>query len=399
MGVLSKADIARVGTDPVPTEPYWSEDYFAQEREHVFRRVWLYAGREVNLPKPGDFIVKDIPACHASVLITRADDGQLRAFHNVCSHRSAKVVWEPKGHASRFVCKYHGWGYGLKGDLRNVPDEPNFFGLDRSKCGLTPVALDTSNGFIFLNLDPNPRQTLKEFLHGIDARLDQHAFGEWTEYYEVQADIPVNWKCIIDNFQETYHLSFVHSISVGDRSVGPGNPLGHPLGFELFGPHRMMGIWGNLDHKPAAVESFAIQNGGVISQGATDFAKRDASRHPNWQMDVHGIFPNVLIDVTPSFFLTHEVMPLTASLTRWTTAVYFPPAKTAGQRISQEYSVAAYRDTAAEDLAVLRTQQESMLSGAKRAFHFQANEVLCRHLGASVDQYVRNKGPGAAAAA
>jgi phenylpropionate dioxygenase-like ring-hydroxylating dioxygenase large terminal subunit len=390
MTALSNSEITQIGIDPIPTEPYWSEDYFALEREKLFRRVWLMVGRELDVPKRGDYLVKDVPPAHASVLITRAEDGQLRAFHNVCSHRSAKVVWDAKGHASRFVCKYHGWGYGLKGDLRNVPDEANFPGLDRAKCGLTPVALDVSNGFIFINLDPNPLQSLKEFLCGIDARLANHPFSEWTSFYQIECEIPVNWKCIVDNFQETYHLSFVHAVSVGDRSVGPGNPLGHPLGFELYGPHRMMGIWGNLQHKPAAVESFAIQNGGVISQGATDIAKRDSSRHPNWQMDVHGIFPNVIIDVTPSFFLTHEVMPITPSRTRWSTCVYFPPALNAAQRVSQEYSVAAYRDTTAEDLAVLSTQQEGMLSGAKKAFHFQANEVLCRHLAASVDRYIKH---------
>jgi glycine betaine catabolism A len=308
----------------------------------------------------------------------------------VCSHRNAKVVWAANGHAARFVCKYHGWSYGLKGELRMVPDEANFAGLDKAHCGLTPVSLDVSNGFIFINLDPHPRQGLREFLCGIDERLAAHPLWEWTSCYQIQSDIPVNWKCIIDNFQETYHLSFVHAVSVADRSISAENPLGHPLGFELYGPHRMMGIWGNLEHQPARVEGFAIQNGGVISQGAADLAKRDPSRHPNWQMDVHGIFPNVLIDVTPSFFLTHEVMPTSVSRTRWVTTVYFPPAKNAAQRVSQEYSVAAFRDTTAEDLAVLSTQQEGMLSGAKKVFHFQANEVLCRHLAANVDRYVKS---------
>jgi len=399
MTTLSKAEIIKVGTEPVSIEAYCSEEYFELEREQLFKRVWLLAGRELDLPNAGDFLVKEIPTCHASILITRSDDGQLRAFHNVCSHRLAKVVWEPKGNAARFACKYHGWGYGNRGELRAVPDEGNFFGVDKSRNGLTPVALETSNGFIFINLDPNPKQGLKEFLSGIDAKLADHDFADWTSTYRVECEIPVNWKCIVDNFQETYHLSFVHAISVGDRSVGPGNPFGYPLGFELFGPHRIMGIWGNLEHKPALVESFAIRQGGVISQGATDAAKGRVQRHPNWQMDVHGIFPNVLIDVTPSFYLTHEVMPLSAGLTRWTTAVYFPPAQNAGQRASQEYSFAAYRDTAAEDLAVLRTQQESMRSGAKRAFQFQSSEVLCRHLAASVDVYVKGRPPGKVAAA
>ncbi len=171
MAALTPDEIARVGTNPIPTEPYWSTDYFDLERKNVFGKVWLLAGRELDLPNPGDFLVKDITPCSASVLITRGEDRKLRAFHNVCSHRNAKVVWEAKGQAQRFVCKYHGWGYGLQGDLRSVPDEACFHGLNKAANGLTPVSLDTSNGFIFINLDPYPAQTLKQFLASIDARL------------------------------------------------------------------------------------------------------------------------------------------------------------------------------------------------------------------------------------
>lgn len=389
MGTLTDAEIARIGTDPIPTEPYWSDEYFELERRNLFRRVWLHAGREIDIPEVGDFLVKEIIPCHASVLVTRGTDRKLRAFHNVCSHRGSRVVFEHHGHAARFVCRYHGWGYNLHGELRSVPDEAKFFNLDKAACGLTPVAVDSSNGFIFINLDRAPAQSLKDFLVGIDERLAAHAFDEWTSRYDIEAEIPVNWKCIIDAFQETYHLSSAHAISVGGRSTGPGNPLGHPLGFELSGPHRVMGIWGNLAHKPAPVEEFAIQNGGVISQGAADSAKKNTGRHPNWQMDVHGIFPNFFVDVTPSFFITHEVQPLSAGATLWRTCAYFPPARNASQRISQEFSVAAFRDTAAEDLAILSTQQQGMLSGAKRFFNFQANEVLCRHFLACVDRFAR----------
>ncbi len=395
MAAMTDEEIARIGTGPVSTEPYWSDAYFELEAKNLFGKVWLHAGRDIDLPNPGDFLVKEILPCKASILITRADDGRLRAFHNVCSHRAAKVVYEPHGNAQRFACRYHGWGYNNKGELRSVPDEAKFVGLDRSKCGLTPVAIDTSNGFIFINLDPSPRQTLKTFLGGIEEKLAQHAFHEWTTAYRIQCDIPVNWKCVIDAFQETYHLSFAHANSVVDRSTGPGNPLGHPLGFEIHGPHRMMAIWGNLQHKLSPMETFAVMNGGVISQGVADSAKKQTERHPNWQMDVHGLFPNYFVDATPSFFITHEVQPMSAGLTRWITHAWFPPAKNASQRISQEFSVAAYRDTAVEDISILSTQQQGMLSGAKKAFQFQANEVLCRHFIAEVDRHVRVAGDAA----
>jgi len=398
MAALGDADIRNLGTAPVAVEPYVSPDYFELERKNLFAKVWLMAGREMDMPEVGDYLVKEIRPCHASVLITRAEDRRLRAFHNVCSHRGTKVVGKSRGHAARFACPYHGWGYNLMGELRSVPDETKFYGLDKAKCGLPPVAVDSASGFIFINLDPTPAQSLQEYLGGVAARLAEHPFNEWTSCYALEAHVPVYWKLIIDAFQETYHLSFAHAITVVGRSTGPGNPLGHPIGFELYGPHRTMGIWGNPEHRPSPVELFAIQHGGVISQGAADAAHRRIPRHPNWQMEVHGIFPNYFVDVAPSFFITHEVQPIAVNRTIWTSYAWFPPAKTASERISQEFSVAAYRDTAVEDLAILTAQQQGLESGAKSVMLFQQNEVLCRYFNETVDRFARPRHGTSAAA-
>lgn len=128
---ISADDVERLGTDPISNKLYWSAEHFAAEREKIFRRVWLCVGRTVDVAKIGDYIVRDIETCNASVLITRARDGQLRAFHNVCSHRNMRVVLDGKGSASRFTCRYHGWGYDLQGRLRTVPDEEFFLDSTR----------------------------------------------------------------------------------------------------------------------------------------------------------------------------------------------------------------------------------------------------------------------------
>ena len=73
-----------LGTAPVPIEPYISQEYFNLERERIFRKVWLNVGREEEIPQPGDYLVKDLPVCGASILLVRGKDGRLRAFHNVC---------------------------------------------------------------------------------------------------------------------------------------------------------------------------------------------------------------------------------------------------------------------------------------------------------------------------
>ena len=153
-----------LGTGPVPIGPYISPAYFALERERIFRRMWLNVGREEEVPNPGDYLVKDLPVCQTSITVVRGKDGRVRAFHNVCFHRGNKLAWDQGGSCQMFACKFHGWTYNLEGQLTFVPDEESFFDLKRETLGLTPVAADTWEGFIFIHLDPRPEESLQEFL-------------------------------------------------------------------------------------------------------------------------------------------------------------------------------------------------------------------------------------------
>ena len=152
-----------VGTGPVSTEPYYVPDYFEREKAAIFRKVWLNVGRVEEIAEPGDYIVRDIIG--ASVLIVRQTDGSIRAFHNVCSHRSNKLVLDHAGKgARRFTCIFHSWSYDISGSVKSITDQGMFFNLDREACSLTPVNCDVWNGWIHINLDPNPAQTLTEWL-------------------------------------------------------------------------------------------------------------------------------------------------------------------------------------------------------------------------------------------
>ena len=151
----------QLGTGPVPAEPCISPEYFACERERVFRRVWVNVGRVDEIPKPGDYVVRDLAVCNASILVMRGDDGVVRGFHNVCSHRGNQLVGDERGSCRGVLtCNFHSWAYDSQGQLRWVPDEENFFDLQKSEHGLTPVATDLWEGFIFINLDAHPRESL-----------------------------------------------------------------------------------------------------------------------------------------------------------------------------------------------------------------------------------------------
>lgn len=128
----ARPDFARMtpedlDTGPVPCEPYISSDWFELERERVFGRAWLCMGRVEQLPEPNSFITREVEICKALVLITRDKDDNIRAFHNVCSHRLNMLVTESSGKRSIFNCRYHNWTYRNNGDCTGIPDIKNFF--------------------------------------------------------------------------------------------------------------------------------------------------------------------------------------------------------------------------------------------------------------------------------
>ena len=90
-----------------------------------------------RFPDNGDYFVRDIAICKASVLIIRGSDGIVRAFHNVCSHRGNTLVLDERGSCPGSVyCHFHNWVYSDTGALIRVPDEENFFDLDQARARL-----------------------------------------------------------------------------------------------------------------------------------------------------------------------------------------------------------------------------------------------------------------------
>src|SRR4051812_29642572 len=94
-----------------------SPEQFEREVELVFKKSWLVLGHDLEIPRTGDFLVRDLPGLRANVLLTRGKDGALRAFHNVCRHRGAMLVCHQTAGNKRqgLSCPYHGWTYNLDG--------------------------------------------------------------------------------------------------------------------------------------------------------------------------------------------------------------------------------------------------------------------------------------------
>ena len=158
------AHYPELGTGPVSYEDSISPEIHELEREAIFKRSWLNVGRVEQLSRKGSYFTKELAVANTSIVVVRGMDGEVRAFHNICRHRGNKLVWtdfpgeETSGSCRQFVCKYHGWKYELDGACAFVQQEGEFFDLDKSDYGLVPVHCDVWSGFIFVNLEKEPRQ-------------------------------------------------------------------------------------------------------------------------------------------------------------------------------------------------------------------------------------------------
>ncbi len=187
---------------------YTSREFFEKERERMWTKVWLLLGRESQLPNPGDWQME--PVATEEILMVRQQDGDVKAFYNVCQHRGNPLVEDDKGSVKRFVCKYHSWAYMPNGELNFAPDKDDF--PEGNPCGkvrLEELRCETFAGFIWINLDPKC-MSLKEYLGPIWDEWQLREIHTWRRTMANSMWLPCNWKVVLDNFNESYHVPTVH---------------------------------------------------------------------------------------------------------------------------------------------------------------------------------------------
>jgi len=317
----------------------------------------------------------------ASLLLTRGEDGKIRAFHNVCPHRGTQLVEEFGGKRARFSCRYHMWTFVADGRLLAAPDFEQF-ALDKRQCGLIPVAVEECAGLIFVNLDKAPTQSLREYLGALAQELESLPVARATTFSEYVYEIDANWKLTYDNFQENYHLRFIHPRS-GGAGTGEQNPFGYPVRYGFHGPHRTQTIWSNPNPTAHPVQgvAFGKASTALAADGAPNLAQ---------SREYYALFPNFFILGSPLQHFSHTVYPLAVDRTRGVIRLYWSGEdKSASQRFAREYMTVSARDLHAEDRAVIVAGQRGLSSGALEYIHFQTQEVLCRHLYRTVDAMVQ----------
>ena len=193
---------------------YHSKDFFDDEWENMWTKTWLLLGRANEIPEPGDYQMEEVGP--ESILMVRQPDQSIKAFYNVCQHRGARLVFNDIGFTDELTCPYHGWGWQLDGSLTRVQDPEDF--PEGDPCGkltLEEVKSEVFAGFIWVNMDPDA-EPLKDYLGAVWDDWSMYEMDDWKRYVALTCNAPVNWKVVLDNFNESYHLPTVHP-QVADR--------------------------------------------------------------------------------------------------------------------------------------------------------------------------------------
>lgn len=376
-----------LGTGKLPVDHYVSPEFYEREKEQIFRRCWLLAGRADDLREPGDYFVFNVTPVGASVIVVRGKDGALRAFYNACTHRGARLLDDARGCTRAITCGFHGWVFDPAGKLVDVPGEHLFAALDRSQEGLRPVALDTWGGFVFINLDPTPQWTLREYMLPLDDAFDAYLGGQpWQWSFGWKASFKCNWKLLVDAQIEGYHADQTHRKTIAGAISSTGAPaflhpgsVGVPCGVGAYyvpTDHGIQTAINLISAKYGATSVYTQPEQRFAAQNTGGAIKDD---HPLWIFDNYLYFPNIVIFVQKGQLIVQRTLPASADEAHWEVDFYHTVgAENFGQQFNFEQGRIQIRDVLSEDLYTAEGIHANFKSGAIREVNLNLQEVPIR---------------------
>jgi choline monooxygenase len=332
----------------IPASWYTDEGIAALEQKYVFGGTWQVVAGLDQLPRPGQFVTRDIAG--EPVVVVRGADGEVRAFYNVCRHHAAAVVTETEGTASIFRCPYHGWSYGLDGALKGAPEFEGVCNFNRGENGLVPVQVSAWEQFVFVNLDPTA-SPLETFLGRLIHRtkpldLMRPRFFERRTYR-----LNCNWKVFVDNYLDGgYHV-----------------------------PHLHKALNSVLDYRQYTIENedrYCLQSSPMVTSdedAATSATRQGDRAWYFWQ------YPNFMINLYAGYMDTNLVLPDGVDRCKVIFDFYFDDVSEAAAEKNRQ-SIAVGERVNDEDVGICESVQRGLHSRAYGAGRLSVRREVGEHL-------------------
>ena len=285
-------------TPPLPRAlPAWTYSHPQMTRleyERLLKPSWQLVCHISSIARPGDYVALQLGP--DSVVVMRTSQGAIRAFHNVCRHRGARILDGSGNCPGAITCPYHGWSYRLSGELMGVPSRETFPGLDRAQFALQPVNSQVMSGFVFVCLAGNNPPPLQHIWGACAEDFALHRFEDlvplgpiYTEHWDC------DWKIAMDNYLESYHVPIGHPGLYRLCSADYNDQLRLPTGVAR-------GVaWLRERPSPRWSERMYQQLVGSVSEALPEAHRR------RWSF--YSMLPNLGIDVFPDQMDFFQVLP------------------------------------------------------------------------------------------
>ncbi|MDG6347195.1 SRPBCC family protein [Luteimonas sp. 8-5] len=317
----------------MPARWYCDPATVTLERGTVFDRGWHLLTHASRLRGPGDHVVVDCAGLPV-IAVRGADEdggpGPIRAFHNVCRHRAGPIAQCDGLAAKSLRCRYHGWTYGLDGQLKSAPEMQGVEGFDVADVRLPSLAVREWQGMVFACVDETAATPFDELVAGIDARIgDGRGLAGYGHHQHAAYDIACNWKVYVDNYLEGYHVPHVHPA------------LNRMLDYRSY--RTELARWHSLQWSPLESDPGLYGDGDAL---------------------YYWLWPNTMLNILPGRLQTNRVLPLGVDRCRVEFDFYYPVDDSGEARARRDADRAFSDEVQLEDLRICEDVQRGLASGS-----------------------------------
>jgi len=327
------------------------------ELETIFRG-WVCVGHASQVAQPGSYLMREIGT--DSVVVMGADNGRPHAFLNVCRHRGSRLIEDLEGSVRRRIqCPYHGWSYGLDGELKAAPHMEGVEDFDTSCWGLIPVRVATVGGLVLVDLGGDAPE-IESHLGDLAGHLERYRAGSLRRAGQVSYEVAANWKALAENYSECLHCPGVHPEL---------NRLSHYMSGEVLDG---AGAWcgGSM----------------TLSEGASTMGREGGHAHPRPPIDgLSGtdlssvlyfvLFPNALVSMHPDYVMLHTLWPRAVDRTEVVCEWLFEPATIAADGFDPSDAIDFWDQVNREDWHVCELTQLGVRNRGAVAGRYSSEET------------------------
>ena len=343
----------------LPGWVYHDPEFFEAEKRAFLRCAPQVVCHQSEILEPGDW--RTLEYLGESVIVIRGDDGQLRAFANVCRHRGSRLLDGGAGCARVLTCPYHGWSYARDGRLVGVPHRDEYPGLRAEVHGLFPIALENWRGFLFVTLERGA-PSVAEMMAPYDAEVAPYRFQDLRVIGRVTIRArELNWKTIADNYSDGLHI-----------------PIGHPGLTRLFGRNYRIEANAHVDRMEG--DLLEKQSANPSERAYQRLLPRvehlPESHQRKWLY--YKLFPNVAFDIYPDQVDFMQFLPVSGTETVIREISYALPDDRREMHAARHLNWRINRRVNAEDTQLITRVQLGMQSPSYRPGPLGTSEVCLR---------------------